>query len=62
MPAVQPAPLTDAAGTYCDVVHSATSSGSCSGATMTVNAHGRATVSVAAKDAVAIDGLSRLRS
>ncbi len=42
-------------GTYCDIVHGFTRNGSCSGPTVVVNAHGRATVTVPAKDAVAFD-------
>jgi alpha-amylase len=40
-------------GTYCDVIHGTLTSGSCSGPTVTVNSHGRASVTVPAKDAVA---------
>ncbi|MFD0330840.1 carbohydrate-binding module family 20 domain-containing protein [Streptacidiphilus monticola] len=45
-----------AAGTYCDVIHGDynAATGSCSGPTVTVDASGNATVSVAAKDAVAL--------
>ncbi|RAG83889.1 alpha-amylase [Streptacidiphilus pinicola] len=45
-----------AAGTYCDVIHGdyTAATGSCSGPTVTVDASGDATVSVAAKDAVAL--------
>ena len=42
------------AGTYCDVIHSPAPSGSCTGAPVTVDAQGRATITVPAKDAVAI--------
>jgi len=46
-------------GTYCDVIHGTFSSyrgfGSCSGATVTVDSRGRATVTVPAKDSVAFD-------
>jgi alpha-amylase len=48
------------AGTYCDIIHSAHPAGPCSGLTVTVNSHGRATVTVAAKDAVAVTVASRL--
>jgi alpha-amylase len=41
-------------GTYCDVIHGAVSHGSCSGPTVTVNSHGQATITVGAKDSVAI--------
>jgi alpha-amylase len=41
------------AGTYCDVVHG--KAGACSGHTVTVDSHGRASVTVPAKDSVAID-------
>jgi len=43
------------AGTYCDLVHGDFANGSCSGPTVVVSASGTATVSTAAKDAVAID-------
>ena len=42
-----------AKGTYCDVIHRQPDHGSCSGPTVTVDGHGRATVTVPAKDAVA---------
>jgi alpha-amylase len=48
-------------GTYCDIIHGNVSGGACSGPTVTVGAGGAATVTVAAKDSVAIDGLSRLQ-
>jgi alpha-amylase len=43
------------AGRYCDVIHAGYARGSCSGRTIIVDGSGRATVTVAAKDAVAID-------
>jgi alpha-amylase len=46
-------------GTYCDIIHNA--AGTCSGPTVTVDQHGTATVTVPAKDAVAIDTLVRIR-
>jgi alpha-amylase len=49
-------------GTYCDIIHGSISNGSCSGPTVTVNSHGRATVTVAAKDAVAFDATDRIGS
>lgn len=48
-----------AAGTYCDVTRGSASAGSCSGPTVTVDATGRATVTVPAKSAVAIDTAQR---
>jgi alpha-amylase len=42
------------AGNYCDVIHGTVSHGSCSGPTVHVNGSGYATVTVPAKDAVAI--------
>ncbi len=42
-----------AAGTYCDVIHGTLTGGACSGPTVTVDNHGKATVNVPAKDAVA---------
>jgi len=47
-------------GTYCDIIHGSVSQGSCSGPTITVSPGGMATVTVAAKDSVAIDGAARL--
>ncbi|MFD5464159.1 carbohydrate-binding module family 20 domain-containing protein [Kitasatospora sp. NPDC127059] len=46
------------AGTYCDVIHGdyTAANGSCSGPTVTVDGSGNATVSIAAKDAVALYG------
>jgi alpha-amylase len=41
-------------GSYCDVIHGAASHGSCSGPTVQVDRHGIATVTVPAKDSVAI--------
>ncbi|WP_084557909.1 carbohydrate-binding module family 20 domain-containing protein [Hamadaea tsunoensis] len=46
-------------GVYCDVIHGDFSGGTCSGPTVTVSG-GRATVAVAAKDAVAIDVNARV--
>jgi alpha-amylase len=43
------------AGRYCDVIHGSYAGGSCRGPTVTVDGSGRATVRVAARDAVAID-------
>jgi alpha-amylase len=43
------------AGTYCDLVHGNFANGTCSGPTVVVSASGTATVTTAAKDAVAID-------
>jgi alpha-amylase len=43
------------AGTYCDIIHGDFANGTCSGPTVVVAAGGNATVSVAAKDAVALD-------
>jgi alpha-amylase len=48
-------------GVYCDIIHGARSQGSCTGPTITVGAGGTASVTVPAKDSVAIDGASRLR-
>ena len=44
-----------AAGTYCDIIHGAVSSGACSGTTVTVDGSGNASVTVPAKDSVAFD-------
>ena len=49
------------AGTYCDVVHGAVARGSCSGPTVVVEAGGRATVKVEAKEAVAITARGLVR-
>ena len=46
-------------GSYCDVIHGTVSHGSCTGPTVTVDRHGLATVTVPAKDSVAIDVSSR---
>ena len=48
-------------GTYCDIIHGSVSQGSCSGPTITVGPGGMASVTVAAKDSVALDGAARLR-
>ncbi|MDT0261178.1 carbohydrate-binding module family 20 domain-containing protein [Jatrophihabitans lederbergiae] len=44
-----------AAGTYCDVIHGTASGTTCSGPTVTVDASHNASITVAAKDAVAFD-------
>lgn len=49
-----------APGTYCDIIHGSISQGSCSGPTITVGPGGMASVTVAAKDSVALDGAARL--
>jgi alpha-amylase len=49
-----------ARGTYCDIIHGALSNGRCIGPTIDVNPGGAATVTVAAKDAVAFDLADRL--
>jgi alpha-amylase len=41
-------------GTYCDVIHGTDRHGSCFGPTVSVDSHGNATVTVPAKDSVAI--------
>ncbi|HET6210929.1 MAG TPA: alpha-amylase family protein [Jatrophihabitans sp.] len=46
-------------GSYCDIIHGAASHDSCSGITITVDRHGMATVTVPAKDSVAIDVAAR---
>ncbi|MEY9963575.1 alpha-amylase [Streptacidiphilus sp. MAP12-16] len=43
------------AGTYCDLIHSSTTAGTCTGAAIVVDSSGNATVSVPAKDSVALD-------
>ncbi|MGI8665575.1 MAG: alpha-amylase [Jatrophihabitans sp.] len=48
------------AGHYCDLIHGSLAQHRCSGPTVTVDRHGSATVSVPAKDSVAIDKLGRL--
>jgi alpha-amylase len=48
-------------GTYCDVIHGDSRNGTCSGATVTVDGSGRATVTVPAKDAVAVDAGNLVR-
>jgi alpha-amylase len=50
-----------ARGTYCDIIHGSLSNGHCTGPTIDVNAGGSATVTVAAKDAVAFDLADRVR-
>jgi alpha-amylase len=47
-------------GRYCDIIHGAASRHRCSGPVITVGSHGRATVTVPAKDSVAIYALSRI--
>ncbi|PZS13936.1 MAG: alpha-amylase [Pseudonocardiales bacterium] len=42
-------------GTYCDIIHGTAAHGGCTGPTVTVNSHGKATVTVPAQDAVAFD-------
>ena len=48
------------AGTYCDIIHGDYVGGACSGPTVVVGAGGTATVSVGAKDAVALDVNARV--
>jgi alpha-amylase len=48
-------------GTYCDIIHGDAGTGACSGPTVTVDAAGRATVTVPAKDAVAFTVRDRVR-
>ncbi len=48
-------------GTYCDVVHGSARDGACSGPTVVVEAGGKATVKVAAKDAVAFTARDLVR-
>jgi alpha-amylase len=43
-------------GTYCDLIHSSDIDGPCAGHTVTVDANGNATVTVPARDSVALDG------
>ncbi len=47
-------------GTYCDVIHGVTTEGGCSGPTVTVGAHGTATITVGAKDSVAFTARDRV--
>ena len=49
-------------GSYCDLIHGTLAAGTCTGPTVTVDAGGTATVTVPAKDAVAINtkALTRL--
>ena len=42
-------------GSYCDIIHGSLRNGRCTGPTVTVNARGKATVTIAANDSVAID-------
>jgi alpha-amylase len=49
-------------GTYCDIIHGDQHTGSCSGPTVTVDGAGLATVTIAAKDAVAFDAGNLVRS
>ncbi len=49
-----------AAGRYCDIIHGSLTHGRCSGPIVTVGSGGYATVTVPAKDSVAIDRISRL--
>ena len=48
-------------GTYCDVIHGAVQHGACSGPIVTVGPGGAATVTVPAKDSVALDGGDAVR-
>lgn len=48
------------AGTYCNIVHGTRSAHTCTGSTVRVNGHGRATVTVAPHDAVAIDAANKI--
>jgi alpha-amylase len=50
------------AGTYCDISHATFADGDCSGPTVRVNSRGRATVTVPAKEAVAFDRSTLVRS
>jgi alpha-amylase len=50
------------AGRYCDIIHGRSNNRTCTGQTVTVNAHGRATVNVPGKDSVAIDAADLIRS
>jgi alpha-amylase len=47
-------------GTYCDVIHGNLTNGRCTGPTIDVTAGGSATLTVAAKDAVAVDLADRV--
>jgi alpha-amylase len=47
-------------GIYCDIIHGSISQGSCSGPTITVGAGGKTSVTVPAKDSVALEGAARL--
>jgi alpha-amylase len=49
-------------GTYCDIIHGVSNHGSCSGATVSVDSHGSATITVPAKDSVAFDTATLLRT
>jgi alpha-amylase len=49
-----------AAGVYCDIIHGDFVAGTCSGPTVTVNASGVASISVAGNDSVAIDTAARV--
>ena len=48
-------------GTYCDIIHGDFANGSCTGPTVTVDSHGKATVTVPAKDSVAFDASNLVR-
>ncbi|OLB79774.1 MAG: alpha-amylase, partial [Actinobacteria bacterium 13_2_20CM_2_71_6] len=47
-------------GTYCDIIHGSVANGACSGPTVTVDAHGNATITIPAKDSVAFAATDRL--
>ncbi len=49
------------AGTYCDVIHGATSNGHCTGPTVTVGRDGSATITVGSHDSVAFTAADRVR-
>lgn len=49
-----------AKGVYCDVIHGTRTGSTCSGPTVTVDSHGRASTTVAGKDAVAFTVADRL--
>jgi len=48
------------AGRYCDIIHGALSRNRCTGPVVTIDLRGRATVTVPAKDSVAVYRLSRI--
>jgi len=49
-------------GRYCDIIHGNVVHGHCSGPTVAVDAHGDASVTVPAQDAVAFDAADLARS